>query len=77
MWLIFMNDNETKFKMNPKFYYMSIIILTLFLLKFCNIPGASSENNNIYGNWIWLESVGGFAGHRLTPGTENFSIYVK
>lgn len=48
------------------------IKLCLFVLLFAGCTQSTEpEISNLTGEWIWTQSIGGFAGQKLTPESEN------
>ena len=51
------------------------IVSTAFLLSLasCSIFGSNLNHSDIVGNWKWIKSTGGFAGHTITPDSTGYS----
>ncbi|MDZ7660180.1 hypothetical protein [Fodinibius sp.] len=54
---------------------LNIIMLLAFLLTVtsCSIVGSDSNKSTIVGEWEWIKSTGGFAGHTITPDSPGYS----
>lgn len=54
---------------------LNAIMLLTFLLSLtsCSILGSNSGESDIIGEWEWIKSTGGFAGHTVTPDSTGFS----
>ncbi len=54
---------------------LNTTILLTFLLSLisCSMLGNDSNKSTIVGEWEWLKSTGGFAGHTITPDSTGYS----
>lgn len=52
----------------------AITYLTLLLtITSCSIVDTDSNQSTIVGQWEWIKSTGGFAGHTITPDSTGYS----
>lgn len=62
--------------------FTPIVLLSVVCMIFLLGTGSCDSGDDIqlppspslYGNWNWVESVGGFAGHRITPETQGYTV---
>jgi len=54
-------------------FYAIVLIAFLLSLSCCSILGSNSNHSDIVGNWKWIKSTGGFAGHTITPDSTGYS----
>lgn len=65
------------FDMNKTKYIQNLIfipsVLFFFLFFNCSINRSYQSLSSILGTWTWVKSVGGIAGHTITPESPGYS----